>query len=144
MTQADAVGAFGGQSVEKLAVLFFCVMLSSAASAVAAMQGLTFLPEILRFTVVQLLCFAPYGYLSLGLLLPEDLQRWVTRLYVAPASRAIAGPPDVSPMNRGDAAGATVGIPRRRVAATPQKYTSSPRGATPVALGRPLTYPFDD
>ena len=56
---ADAVGALGGQSVEKLAVLFAGVFLSSILSAVASMQFLTFLPEILRFTVVQLFCFAP-------------------------------------------------------------------------------------
>ena len=70
---ADAVGALGGQSVEKLAVLFFCVFASSALTAVASLDGLAFLPEIARFTVVQLLCFAPYGYLSLGLALPEEL-----------------------------------------------------------------------
>ena len=87
---ADAVGALGGQSVEKLAVLFAGVFLSSILSAVASMQFLTFLPEILRFTVVQLFCFAPYGYLTLGLTLPEELQRFATRLYVSlfPAYRA--------------------------------------------------------
>ena len=99
---ADAVGVLGEQSVEKglLDVLHShrrterrearssCspAMLSS----VAANQSLTFLPEIWRFVVVQLLCFAPYGYLSLGLVFPEDLQRYVVKLYtfLFPAYRA--------------------------------------------------------
>ena len=87
---ADAVGALGGQSVEKLAVLFFCVFASSALTAVASLDGLAFLPEIVRFTVVQVLCFTPYAYLSLGLVLPEELQRFATWLYVTlfPAYRA--------------------------------------------------------
>ena len=87
---ADAVGVLGEQSVEKLAVLFAGVMLSAMLSSVAANQSLTFLPEIWRFVIVQLLCFAPYGYLSLGLVFPEDLQRYVVKLYtfLFPAYRA--------------------------------------------------------
>ena len=65
-------------------------MLSAMLSSVAANQSLTFLPEIWRFVVVQLLCFTPYGYLSLGLVFPEDLQRYVVKLYtfLFPAYRA--------------------------------------------------------
>lgn len=87
---AQAVGVFGEQSVEKTAVLFACVMVSAAVSSVSAMQSLTFLPEFYRFVIVQLLVFAPYGYLSLGLVYPEDLQRYVVKLYtfLFPAYRA--------------------------------------------------------
>ena len=47
--------------MEKIAALFAGFFLSSALTAVAAQQYLTFLPDIWRFVVVQVFCFAPRG-----------------------------------------------------------------------------------
>jgi hypothetical protein len=158
---ADAVGVFGGQSVEKLAVLFAGVMLSAMLSSVTAMQSLTFLPEIWRFVVVQLLCFAPYGYLSFGLVFPEDLQRYVVKLYtfLFPAYRArlrrheaghlVAGHTLGLPVagisanaayaavefrdGRSDAA-ETLRLPKEAVARQPPRYAASPEALAIVSL----------
>ena len=82
---------YGGQQVEKIAAVFCGVLASCALSALVAQVALVgIVPEIWRFVVVQLLCFAPYGALAFGIALPEEVQRLLTRAYAAlfPAYRA--------------------------------------------------------
>ncbi|KAJ1447082.1 hypothetical protein M885DRAFT_624689, partial [Pelagophyceae sp. CCMP2097] len=86
---ADAFGVNGNQQLGKISVAAAAVLAAAMLAAVAAQVSLTWLPEILRFTVVQLLCFVPFGAIGVGIAMPEEVQRWLTVAYAAaPAYRA--------------------------------------------------------
>jgi len=87
---ADAFGVYGSQQTEKIAAFIACFGLSAALSAVGAGEALTFLPEIVRFSIVQALCFSPFLALAAGIALPEAFQTRLTEVYasLSPAYRS--------------------------------------------------------
>ena len=87
---ADAFGIYGSQQLEKI---LFSVVLSAIfafGAATVAGETLTFLPEIVRFTVVQALSASPFVVLGVGIASPENFMRSLTTTYakISPAYRA--------------------------------------------------------
>mmetsp|Transcript_29226 Transcript_29226/g.38437 ORF Transcript_29226/g.38437 Transcript_29226/m.38437 type:complete len:426 (-) Transcript_29226:275-1552(-) len=76
----EKLGLDGKSDVDKIASVLFAVIIGSILSSLTVLQNLPG-PEIIRFSAVWVLAFAPYGYLTLGLSFPATLQKLLIQIF---------------------------------------------------------------
>jgi hypothetical protein len=78
----------GDKDADRASLFLFSLFVSTSVSALVAQQNMPG-PDILRFTVVWLLCFAPFFFIGYGIATPEALQGFLVSLqrYIFPLYR---------------------------------------------------------
>jgi len=63
----------GDRDIDRSSLAVLCVFIFGSSSAILAQQSADFLPDIVRWLVVFLLCFSPLILTGIGLAVPEQL-----------------------------------------------------------------------
>ena len=63
----------GDRDIDRSSLAILCVFIFGSSSAILAQQSADFLPDIIRWLVVFLLCFSPLILTGIGLAVPEQL-----------------------------------------------------------------------